>query len=74
MSRGALHPSTHWLTCRHQICRNGFDYQMPCDVLKEMPGGRVKVRVYGNRYWGGSRSRIRYVSKYRVKERKSLLE
>ena len=70
VSRDPLHPSSHWLQCGHYIGGNGFDYSMPCDVLKDMPGGRVKIRVYGNRYWGGSSARIRYVSKWRVRVRK----
>lgn len=66
MSRGGLHESTHWLKCRHQICRNGFNYLMPCNILKNMPGGRLKVEVFGNRAWGGNNRKIRYVSKWKV--------
>lgn len=39
---------------------------MYCDVLKTMPDGRKKVRVYGERYHRSSGSRIRYVEAGRV--------
>lgn len=60
----------HRLRCRHQIGANGFDYQMPCEILKTMPDGRLKIQVFGDRYWKGRRhvSRIRYVHAFRVKE------
>ena len=61
-----LHKSTHWLSCRHQIARNGYDYQMPCDIIKTMPDGRLKILVYGYRVWGGDNTRIRYVQPDRV--------
>ena len=64
-----LHNSTHWLKCRQQICANGYDYHMACNILKKMPDGRLKVEVFGNRCWGGSRSRIRYVWPHRVVKR-----
>lgn len=68
--RPDLHPSTHWLSCTHVFCRARVDYSMPCDVLKDMSGGRVKIRVYGERWKGGSRERIRYVPRWRVRVRK----
>ena len=59
---------THLLRCAHQVGRNRTEYQMPCVILKKMPGQRVKIRVFGERFWAGrdARSRIRYVSKSRV--------
>lgn len=41
-------------------------YMMYCDVLKTMPDGRKKVRVYGERYHRAIGSRIRYVEAGRV--------
>lgn len=60
----------HFLGCRHQIGQNGFDYSMPCDILKTMPDGRLKVRVWGDRYWSRDKhkNRIRYVEAYLVEE------
>lgn len=69
-----LHPSTHWLRCRHVIGSAEYTYSMPCDVIKEMPGMRLKIRVYGNRCWGGNRSRIRYVPRSRVRSREGYTE
>ena len=67
---GPLRDSTHWLRCRHQICRNGYDYLMPCNILNVMSSGRLKIEVFGNRAWGGNSRRIRYVPSYRVTIRK----
>jgi len=41
---------------------------MDCIVLKEMPGWRLKILVFGDRYWrhNKNRKRIRYVGKWRV--------
>lgn len=41
---------------------------MPCVLLKTMPDGRVKIRVFGDRDWKNTQhlSRIRYVSANRV--------
>lgn len=65
----SLHESTHWLKCRHQIGRNGYDYYMPCNVLKNMSGGKLKIEVFGFMAKGGNGRRIRYVYKYRVRIR-----
>ena len=34
---------------------------MYCDVLKKMPGGRLKIKVYGERYRSIEGEKIRYV-------------
>lgn len=63
--------TTHLLKCRHQIGANGFDYTMPCNILKKIPGGRLKIEVFGDRYWkdnSGKRS-VRYVYCFRVKKK-----
>ena len=61
---------THYLRCRHAIGRNGFDYYMPCVVLKIMPDRRRKVLVFGDRYWKARREKqsIRYVWPLKLKE------
>lgn len=64
--------ATHLLECRHAIGRSGRDYVMDCIILKEMPNGRLKILVFGERYWKGhdDKKRIRYVDSYRVREKK----
>lgn len=59
--------ATHELACSH-CCRWEKFYMMPCHVLKEMPGDRLKVLVFGERNWKGRDhiSRVRYVDKHRV--------
>ena len=64
-----IHDSSHWLTCHHQIGYNRTTYRMACNLLKRVPSGRVKIQVFGNRYWGGSKSYVRYVDAFRVKLR-----
>ncbi|MEF2048320.1 hypothetical protein V3399_30775 [Pseudomonas aeruginosa] len=61
--------ATHRLICHH-VCRWTKIYAMPCHVLKAMPDGRLKVLVFGDRYWKEREqaSRIRYVEACRVEE------
>ncbi|MBA7552585.1 hypothetical protein ES705_45154 [subsurface metagenome] len=64
--------ATHKLSCRHAFnSRSGLDYLMECLILKEMPNNRLKILVFGERYWRGydHKKRIRYVDKFRVKPR-----
>lgn len=57
----------HYLACTHSFnSRNSIDYVMYCNVLKTMPDGRLKVRVFGYRWTGTDGSKIRYVEDYRV--------
>jgi len=62
---------THVLSCKHCMGRNCCEYRMDCIPLKEMNGGRVKILVFGDRYWKGNREKkyIRYVGSWRVKKR-----
>lgn len=62
----------HVLHCRHCVgenrCRHYFMY---CDVIgKVTPTGRIKVRVYGERWHSTKGSKIRYVSVNRIKNYK----
>jgi len=57
--------ATHKLLCRHQIGRNGYDYYMPCHVLKSK-SKKIKIVVFGNRAMRSNRHRIRYVDKSRI--------
>lgn len=71
MSRNLTFESaTHLLICQHVIGSNRTEYLMRCHVIKHMPDReRVKVMVFGDRYWKGShhRSRIRYVHRNRLR-------
>ncbi|EGR4074982.1 hypothetical protein D6U78_09615 [Vibrio cholerae] len=60
--------ATHFLYCRHAIGSNGKNYRMRCHVLKTMPDGRLKIQVYGDRYWKDTEhiAKIRYVKAERV--------
>ena len=60
--------ATHWLKCRHQIGRNGYNYQMPCVVLHKTKAGKFKIIVFGRRMWLNTehRKRIRYVYKHKL--------
>lgn len=55
------------LVCQH-VCRWRKTYTMPCHILKAMPDGRLKVLVFGDRYWKGREhvQRVRYVEASRV--------
>jgi hypothetical protein len=43
---------------------------MPCNILKTMPDGRVKVEVFGERNWKGMEHKrsVRYVDRSRLIE------
>ncbi|HAT2580406.1 TPA: hypothetical protein I8273_004382 [Aeromonas hydrophila] len=63
--------ATHYLRCRHVLGHGVTNYRMRCHVIKTMPDGRLKVQVYGERYWNDERrkkSKIRYVEAARVTE------
>jgi len=61
--------ATHKLSCRHAIGKSGYDYWMDCIILKELPNNRLKLLVFGDRFWReySDKKRIRYVDKFRVK-------
>ena len=61
----------HVLRCCHCIGRNRTYYLMYCDVVKEMPNGKVKLKVYGNRYWRTDGFKYRYVEKRKISEYKT---
>jgi hypothetical protein len=60
--------ATHYLECRHAIGIRGFRYWMKCIPMKTMDDGRIKVMVFGSRYWkdGKDKKRVRYVAAERV--------
>jgi len=62
--------ATHKLICSHVYCRNSrYDYYMKCIILKEMPNDKLKILVFGERFWkrDDDKKHIRYVDSYRVK-------
>lgn len=62
--------TTHRLSCSHAFnILSRYDYWMDCIILKEMPNNRLKILVFGERYWKGhdDKKQIRYVDRYRVK-------
>ena len=58
----------HVLRCRHCIGKNSIYYLMYCDIVKEMPNGKVKLKVYGDRYCHTNGFKYRYVLKHKVSE------
>ena len=62
--------ATHRLSCSHAFNeKSRYDYCMDCIILKEMPNNRVKILVFGDRYWKyhDDKKRVRYVDKSRVR-------
>lgn len=55
--------ATHYLKCVHAIGRNRYNYYMFCIPLGRCKSGKIKVVVFGDRYWKGRRhiKKIRYV-------------
>ena len=61
----------HYLNCLHQLNRRSeINYQMFCNILKRMSDGRLKIEVFGYRYFFReeflNRRRVRYVDADRV--------
>ena len=67
--------ATHLLECQHCVGANHCRlYYMRCNVIKTMPDGRLKIQVFGERYWKDKRDKvsIRYVKSWRVSEAKNI--
>ena len=62
--------ATHYLECRHCIGNSCKIYYMDCVILNEMKDGRLKVLVFGDRYWKDTKhiQKIRYVEAWKVKK------
>lgn len=58
----------HFLTCTHSYnSKASIDYIMYCNVIKEMPNDRLKIKVFGYRWHDTEgKEKIRYIDKYRV--------
>ena len=63
------------LRCSHWTGKGYIYYTMPCIVLGKTKSGKIKVVVFGERFWKGRKNvkRIRYVEpeRVKVKERRS---
>jgi len=64
----SIKDATHYLCCRHVIGCNVNEYGMKCIILGKMSRGRLKILVFGERYWKfhDDKKQIRYVYSYRV--------
>ena len=65
--------TTHLLSCTHAMGRNRHYYYMECHVLKKMKDGRIKILVFGDRYWAGKEhiSNTRYVGEWRLRKKEA---
>lgn len=55
------------LKCTHVLnSKSRIRYLMYCDIIKQMPDGRLKIKVYGERYCSVDGEKIRYVDAGRV--------
>jgi hypothetical protein len=61
--------ATHKLQCAHCIGHQRHNYTMPCIVLGRTKSHKVKIIVFGDRYWKntGHVKRVKYVSPLDVK-------
>lgn len=60
--------ATHVLQCCRAIGRSRTNYFMKCIPMKKMPKDRLKIVVFGDRYWAGTEGtrRVRYVHESRL--------
>ncbi len=65
-----INDATHLLKCRHAIGKSGRTYFMKCIKLSYTKSGKVKILVFGDRYWHGRNDikKIRYVNDYDLKK------
>ena len=63
---------THYIECRHQIGRNGYDYTMRCALLGMTKSGNAKILLFGERAWKNfaNKRSIRYIAFSRLRELK----
>jgi hypothetical protein len=55
------------LKCTHALnTKSKIRYLMYCDIIKQMPDGRLKIKVYGERHRSADGEKIRYVDAGRV--------
>jgi len=56
--------ATHKLQCAHCIGRQRHNYTMPCIVMGKTKSHKLKIVVFGDRYWKNTDhvKRVKYVS------------
>lgn len=66
---------THYLLCRHCVGTHCKEYEMPCNILGRTKSGKLKIEVFGERYWGNTQHirKIRYVDPCRVMKAPELI-
>ena len=61
----------HLLMCTHSFnSKSKILYLMYCDIIKEMPNRRLKIKVYGDRHVSICGEKIRYGDAHRVVDAK----
>ena len=69
LDKYTIKETTHKLRCKHKIGKYTRVYYMDCIILKKLQNNRLKLLVFGNRYFKNTDriKRIRYVDDdYRV--------
>ncbi|NBH76365.1 hypothetical protein D3Z29_10885 [Rodentibacter pneumotropicus] len=57
----------YYLKCVHSLnSLSQIDFLMHCNVLKKMPDGRLKIKVFGYRWSHSIGKKIRYVDSFRI--------
>lgn len=66
---------THYLLCRHCVGTHCREYEMPCNILGRTKSGKLKIEVFGERYWKNTQhiKKIRYVKPCRVMKAPELI-
>lgn len=64
--------ATHYINCAHAIGTSRKEYRMRCIPLKITKKGKVKILLFGERYWMSNRTkkRVMYVPRWKVKPMK----
>lgn len=65
-------PGTCLLRCSHNLGGTERPYNMNCDIVRPMADGRLKIKVYGERYWRDRYDKVsyRYVEPGRISPKK----
>lgn len=69
LSKYHIENANAYLRCRHCINnKDCFEYYMPCIILKTTKTDKVKVVVFGDRFWENTEDnkRIRYVCQEKI--------
>jgi len=66
-----IEDTTHTLRCRHACRFGGYDYNMDCIILEQIPNNKLRILVFGDRNWkkDKDKKRIRCVDANRVTQK-----